>query len=77
MTVNIDDKEFILRILDDYEERCIGLDLDEELPGIHRARAILQRNFFKESDEKIVDPRQLELQFSDWHQSVWDDDGED
>jgi hypothetical protein len=76
--VNIDDKEFILQLLDDYE--CYVAAHVHSADFIQRtamARTVLEKNFFKESGEREVDPRQQELQFNDWHQAVYDDNGED
>lgn len=80
--MNVNDKELILSVLEDYAEMVIGLDLDDRLPDVNRAISLLQRNFYKEGS-KEDDYRQRELDFNrehvDWHHdpSLLDESEED
>lgn len=76
--MNIDDKEFIMALLDDIE--TVYPENDRLYTKIARARMILDKTRYREKEERQVDPRQKELDFSDyrdWHHVVDLEDQED
>lgn len=75
--MNVDDKEFILALLDDMELLLIHTDKDWMLAKIARARSLLEKGFYRTKEEKKHKPREEDLNFNDWHSAVYDEEYED
>ena len=71
--MNTNDRDFLSKVVEDYHELVIMLDLDDRLKDCERARTILERSYFREGIVTEPDPRQLELNFhSDWREALSD-----
>lgn len=79
--MTIDDKEFILNLLDDYETYVMAHLVKSDLyTRTALARTILDRSAYVQREHKETNPRSTELDFNedyrDWHHGVDLDEGE-